>query len=139
MDVSALLWSLITLISLLLLAVSYALVAWIKDSRSTRSKKPNDSPPPTPPSDAGKMAQLEADQAALFSTLEKLTTTVKRVSSRQGMRDLRARDEGPPPVGASKADLLRYYGMHGKLGPDFTRAQQNLELRDAPQRQSDRE
>jgi hypothetical protein len=44
------------------------------------------------------------------------------------MRDLRERRDTPaaPPVGTSKADLLRYYGMHGKVGPEFARAQQQL-------------
>lgn len=67
----------------------------------------------------------------MFSTLEKLTTTVKRISSRQGMRDLREREAedaaAPPPPGTSKAALLRYYGLSGKVGPAFARKQMEFE------------
>ena len=84
-----------------------------------------------PSSDAA-LAQLMADQAALYSTLEKLTTTVKRLSSRKGMQDLREREAAPPeapPVGSDKATLLRHYGMAGKVGPAFAQAQLQLEHR----------
>lgn len=105
-------------------AAACALVAWRLASRSTPSRKSPPSPPPTQTSDAA-LAQLQADQASLFSTLEKLTTTVKRLSSRNGMRELREERQTPaaPPVGASKVQLLRHYGMAGKVGPEFARAQ----------------
>lgn len=66
-----------------------------------------------PPSHAA-LAKVSAEQAELFSILEKLTTTVTRLSSRQGMRDVRAREaNAPPPEGASKAELRKYYGVNG--------------------------
>jgi len=97
-------------------------------SRSTPRAKPKDSPPQTPLSEA-QLATLAADQAELFSTLGKLTTTVKRLSSRAGMQELRERREAPeaPPVGTSKAELLKHYGMSGKVGPAFAQAQLELE------------
>jgi hypothetical protein len=122
--------SLITLIASMCWLAGSALVAWVLVSRSTRQRKRPESPPPTPPSE-GHLARLEADQAELFSTLEKLSTTVKRLSSRAGMQDVRARSgrDEPPPVGTDKATLLRHYGMSGKIGPEFARAQQDIELR----------
>lgn len=110
--------------------VASVVAALVWGSRSTRSRKSPPAPAPTEISDALllRMAQIEATQAELFSTLESLTTTVKRLSSRQGMRDVRARraTEDPPPIGAPKADLLRHYGMSGKVGPAFARAQMDL-------------
>lgn len=135
MGSDALLFSLLTLILLLSAVAGYALGALKRGSASTRPTKQPPLPPPTPPSDTA-LAQVMADQAELFSTLGKLTTTVKRLSSRQGMQDVRARREAEdsnsaPPVGTSKADLLRYYGMSGKVGPAFAQAQRELELRQA--------
>lgn len=115
--------------STLLIAVS-ASVAWLRGSASTRPRKPPPSPPATPISPSpSEIASLQTDQAALFSNLEKLTTTVKRLSSRQGMRETRARKESAsaPPRGAPKAELLRHYGMSGKVGPQFAQAQLDLE------------
>ena len=131
---SALLLLLATQTLVLCGAAAYVVVAWRRASRSTRRPTQPESPPPTPGSDAA-LAQVQADQAALFSTLEKLTTTVKRLSSRQGMRDLRDRDHSAeaPPVGASKAQLLRHYGMSGKIGPAFAQAQLDLEASRAQQ------
>jgi hypothetical protein len=78
------------------------------------------------------LATLVADQAALFSAFEKMAVTVKRLSSRAGMRDVRDRQAtAAPPEGTSKADLYRHYGFAGKVGPDFARAQQEFELRNA--------
>lgn len=117
----------------MLAAVASVLAVWKLDSRSTPRKKQPPSEQPTQPSaipSESQMAALAADQAALYSTLEKLTTTVKRLSSRQGMRDARARDGGEaPPQGTSKAELLRYYGMTGKVGPAFAQAQLDLEAK----------
>jgi hypothetical protein len=86
-------------------------------SRSTRRTKsePEDSPSQDLRS---ALASLQADQAELYATLEKLTTTVKRLSSRAGMQELREQRNGhessgrasgqnPPPTGAPKAELLR--------------------------------
>lgn len=131
---SALLFLLITQTLALCMLAGFAVVAWKRGSRSTRPSKQPESPPPTPSSDAATLAALQADQAALFSTLEKLTTTVKRLSSRQGMRELRSQDErAAPPVGAPKRDLLRHYGMSGKIGPAFAQAQLDLEASRAAQ------
>lgn len=69
---------------------------------------------------------MAADQAALFSTLEKLTTTVKRLSSRNGMRELRETHATAPPHGASKAQLREFYGISRMSGPE--QAQHQLEL-----------
>lgn len=133
MDVAVPLWSLITAILLILLLVGCVAACWNRDSPSIRRRRSTPEPPSTSTLDA-RIAQVLADQAELFSTLEKLTTTVKRLSSRQGMRDAReesrsSRDSNPPPVGAAKVDLLRYYGMAGKTGPNFAQAQLDLERR----------
>lgn len=137
MAVSVPLFLLITLTPLIWLAAAFALVRWLRGSASTHSRKPLASPPPTPVLEESRLAAMAADQAALFSTLEKLTTTVKRLSSRQGMRDVRDRQAASgdattdPPIGAPKADLYRHYGMAGKVGPAFARAQQEFELEQA--------
>lgn len=126
----------ITLILSLSWLAGCALVAWTLASRSTRPAKRPPSPEPTPNSPSqSEIASLAADQASLFSTLEKLTTTVKRLSSRQGMRETRERRESAsaPPQGAPKAELLRYYGMSGKVGPAFAQAQLELEARRPPE------
>lgn len=122
------LWLPIILTASLCSTVVCAFVAWRLASRSTRAPKPKPSPEATQNSDALTLAQLAVDQAALFSTLEKLTTTVKRLSSRHGMRDLRERERTEaPPVGTPKAELLRHYGFAGKAGPDFARQQLEFE------------
>lgn len=76
-----------------------------------------------------RLSTVEADQVDLSSSQEKLHTTVKRLTSRAGMQELRERrsHSSPPPVGTSKADLLRHYGMSGKIGPAFAQAQLELE------------
>lgn len=111
-----------------LLVVAFAVACWRWGSPSTRRAKQPPFTTPTPPS-APDLARVEADQAELFSTLAKLTTTVKRLSSRAGMQELRAnRGQGDvPPVGTSKAELLRHYGMLGKIGPSFAQAQLDLD------------
>jgi len=137
MDAAALLsWSLTLICSLSVLAWSVA-AAWRWGSQSTPRPKRPASPASTPDSPSPSLARLEslaADQADLCSTLEKLTTTVKRLSSRQGMRDVREREAAAdsnsgPPRGTSKADLLRHYGMSGKIGPAFAQAQLELETK----------
>lgn len=123
--------SLIIVMASLSWLVGCALVAWRLGSRSSPPKRQPSLPPPTPPSEAH-LARLEADQAELFSTLEKLSTTVKRLSSRAGMQDVRARSaqaDQAPPRGAPKAALLQHYGMSGKVGPAFAQAQLELEAR----------
>lgn len=129
---AAQLFSLIIATALICSLAGYAVAVWKRDSASTPRRKSAAPPEETPTSDIRTaLAQVQVDQAALFSTLEKLTTTVKRLSSRNGMRELRSERETTeaPPLGASKADLLRHYGMRGKVGPEFARAQQEMELR----------
>lgn len=79
-----------------------------------------------------RLQELEADQVSLSSSYEKVARELKRLNSRAGMREFRAEStqaELPiPPVGTSKADLLRHYGMAGKVGPDFARAQMQREI-----------
>lgn len=122
---------LVTGIFSILLAVAFAVGSWQEASRSTRKQKSTPEPS-TPISDAN-YAKVQAEMAELYVTLEKLTTTVKRSSSRHAMQDRRERETGRGtldsfPIGTPKATLLRAVGMSGKLGPDFARAQQQLEL-----------
>jgi hypothetical protein len=127
MGPNALLWLLLIVTASTCLLAWCVLGVWLKGSRSTQSRKSPPSPPPIQTSDAA-LAQLQADQAALFSTLEKLTTTVKRLSSRNAMRERREQPAGArPPPGTPKAELLRYYGMAGKTGPAFAQAQMDLD------------
>jgi len=121
----AALWSLGIAIFSLSVAVCSVLVCWRTGTRCTRALKSLRGLVLTQTSDA-KLSRALADQAELFSTLERLTTTVKRLSSRAGMQDVRARgsQEGePPPVGTSKAELRRHYGLVGKSAPEIARAQ----------------
>jgi hypothetical protein len=113
------------------LAVLYALGRWLRVSRSIPRAKVPASGEVTSGEVLRRLQELEADQVALSSTQEKLSTTVKRLTSRAGMRELRDRESdssSAPPKGTSKADLLRHYGMSGKVGPDFARAQLRLEV-----------
>lgn len=120
--------SLLIAITWLCSLVTCAIAVWVWVSRSTPSPKSKRSSEPTPNSDASALAQIQADQAALFSTLEKLTTTVKRLSTRHGMRDAREREaaeaEAPP---STKTEALRKLGLAGMVGPNFTRRAQEIE------------
>lgn len=71
------------------------------------------------------MRDLHIEIGELTSTVETLTDSHKRLRSREGMRDLRAR-RGEPKGPESKAELLRRLGLAGKVGPDFARAQLSL-------------
>lgn len=68
-------------------------------------------------------AQIEIGE--LTSTVESLTESHKRLRSREGMRDLRARRSAPKGP-ETKAELLQRLGMAGKSGPEFARAQLEL-------------
>ena len=130
-ELARLLLLLTLILSILLVAVSVSVHFW-RGSASTRSAKRHTSPPETPSSQLqSELASLREDVGSLFSTLEKNSTTLKRLSSRAGMRETRERRESgsAPPVGAPKADLLRHYGMSGKVGPAFAQAQLELESR----------
>lgn len=107
---NALLWcALATAICSMCLAVVSARVCWRLGSEYSQLRRSLDERLSTLPSDA-KYAKLSTDLAELFSTLESVTTTIKRLSSRAGMQDVRARrNEGPPPPGASKNELREYY------------------------------
>ena len=109
-------------IASLLLVAGYVLACWREDSSSTRrTTSPRE--PSTPLSDAH-YASLRAEMAELYSTLEKLTTTVTRLSSRQGMREVRARVAGvAPPPGTDKATLRKHYGVAGLSPVEFARRQ----------------
>jgi len=110
---SALLWSLIIVISSTLLLVGCALGAFLAASRSTPRRKQQGSPPPMSDFEI-RFAKVEAEQAELFSTLQKLTTTLRRLSSRAGMEDLRERrSNDPPPIGTPKAQLREHYKLTG--------------------------
>lgn len=106
-------WSLAMSTASILLAAASAIACWRLALRCTRalSRKP--------PSEST-LAKLAVDQAELFSSVESLATTVKRLSSRRGMQELRssrAASEAPPP-GASKAELREFY-LKGKSTDDL--------------------
>lgn len=125
-----LLYCLITLSLSIPLAVGCAIGLSKRGSRSTPTAKRPTSPPEMPDSPSrSEIASLRADVDSLCSTLEKNSTTLKRLSSRQGMRELRERKESGsvPPRGAGKAELLRHYGFSGKVGPAFAQAQLQME------------
>lgn len=115
-----------TLITLLCWAALSVRALLKRGGASTASPNPLDSS-----AIARRLETLEADQVALSSNLEKVCTTAKRLTSRAGMQDLRERrresSSAPPPPGAPKAELLKYYGMSGKVGPAFAQAQLDLE------------
>lgn len=135
----AALYSLVIALSLLSGLVAYAVALLKRGSAATPARKSRSAPGPTENSLQDShaelqrtVAQLQADQAALFSTLESVTTTVKRLSSRAGMKALREErmtsTPEPPGPNASKAEKLAYYGLTGAVGPAFARRQQELEL-----------
>lgn len=127
-----LLYSVATLILSTSLGVGFALACWRWASASTRRAKPPPSEPATPIS--GRVTALEGDLAALYSSQEKILASLKSLTSRQAVRDHRAREKSessdrdiPPPLGTPKAELLKHYGMAGKVGPAFAQAQLEME------------
>ena len=110
------------LFSAILVAAACVVAFWRGVSRSTPKptrKASLEATPNSPPDSVqAQIAALQTDQASLFSTLEKLTTTVKRLSSRNGMRELREEPAGPPPVGTPKSELRKFYGIDGKTGAE---------------------
>jgi len=104
---------LITGIASILCVVASAVVSWRLGSRSTRPKKPPPSAPPMSDFEI-RFAKVEADQAELFSTLQRLTTTMRRLSSRAGMEMVRERKANePPPPGTPKAQVREFYKLNG--------------------------
>lgn len=68
-----------------------------------------------------RLRDLVLELESLSSNYEKMERLLQRLNSRAGMRELRAGkhdQSGPPPFGASKAQLRLYYGDQlAKLGP----------------------
>lgn len=111
---SAVQWLLFTSILSLSAAVVSVVLSWRAVSRSTALRKWARSLVLTQTSDA-RVAALQAEVTELFSTLQKVLTNQRKLTSRYGMADMRAeqsaggRRGGPPPPGASKAELRAYY------------------------------
>ena len=125
-------WSLFIAIMSLCFAASCAVASWLAVSRSTRLTNALRERLQTPTSES-RFATMEAEQAAFASSLQKLSSTVKRLSSRYGMAELRERrsEEEPPPVGAPKAQIrlwaARKIGAPIGQGPESARAQLRFE------------
>lgn len=125
-------WLLFIAITSLCLAAGCALACWIAVSRSTQLTNALRELQRTPTS-AARFETLEAEQAEFALSLQKLSSTVKRLSSRYGMAELRERQKGEeaPPVGAPKAQLRlwasRRVGAPLGAGPEFARTQLNYE------------
>lgn len=117
------LWLLITLITLICSIAAFALGRWKRGSASTRSPRQTRSPEETPTSLEARFATMQADQLALCSALEKIHVTLAKMDQRQNMRARRATSVEPE----SKADLLARLGLTGKMGPQFARAQLELD------------
>lgn len=102
---------LVTLILLTCTCVACAVVCWRAASASARLRK--------------QVREAHIEIGELTSTVETLTESHKRLRSREGMRDLRERRKarsGPE----TKAELLQRLGLAGKAGPDFAKAQLEL-------------
>lgn len=78
---------------------------------------------PDPARWESRLAELQADVLSLSSTFEKVAKQTMRLNSRAGMRELREREA--PPVGTSKAELRKFYGLNTD-GPEFARRQMSL-------------
>lgn len=72
--------------------------------------------------------ELEALTAELNSNFENLLESHKRLRSREGMRTLR--EKRTSTAVETKAQLLQRLGLAGKAGPDFARAQLQLNAND---------
>lgn len=130
MDADVLLFSLGTAILLISLVAAYALGSWRAGSPATRPRKAPDSSEATSMETLRRRVEsLEADQAALSSTSEKLCTTVKRLTSRHGMQEHREASSSarnPDRSSMTKVELMRSLGLAGKSGPAW--AQRQLEI-----------
>lgn len=121
-----------------LLSTGIAMKCWLAERARPVSKRASASTPPEkdPQPLESRLRDLEVELASLSSSFEKVTKLVQRLNSRAGMRELRAAGESaesPPPLGAPKADILRFAGMAGKVGPEFARAQLAREKKDGQQ------
>jgi hypothetical protein len=76
-----------------------------------------------------RLTDLSAEVVSLSSSFEKVTRQLMRLNSREGMRELRAREDGPgtpPPLGTPKGELRKFYGLQGLSGPEVARRQMSL-------------
>jgi hypothetical protein len=105
-----LVWLLIMQICLTLLAAACAVVASRPGSASLRTLK--------------RQRELEVTMSDLQSSFEALLESHKRLRSRTGMRELRARDE-EQPVEDKKAIRRRLFGA--LAGPAFAARQASLD------------
>lgn len=106
-------WVLITMISSTFLCVGCAAVAWKRASECFPLRK--------------RVRELELTTADLNSHLDGLLESHKRLRSREGMRELREkRSTASTRQPETKAQLLQRLGLAGKAGPEFARAQLNI-------------
>lgn len=124
-------WSLLISITSTFLAAASVSACWIAVFRCTRLMSALRDLRATP-SSAARLETLAAEQAEFAVSLQKISTTVKRLSSRYGMAELRERrDDEPPPIGTPKAQLRLWYtrktGFAPGTGPEFARHQLKLE------------
>lgn len=101
-----------TLCMLISMACCVVAVAALRSLRAFASSRPQK-----------RLSDLELSQAELASTLESVTLSLKRLSSRQGMRELRARraDEAPP---ATKEEARARY-LRGRSHAEIARMAMN--------------
>lgn len=123
----AALWLLATSILSILLAAGSVLACWTMASRCTRDLRRLRARLSTPPSDV-RLAKVETDLTELFSILGKLNTTTRRLSSRAGMQDLRAREAQPE----TKDQVRRRLNLVGLSGPEIARRQLSMNVAPAP-------
>lgn len=71
-----------------------------------------------------RLREIEPEIAELSSQYDSLLESHKRLRSREGMRSLR--QTRGSTAAETKAQLLQRLGLAGKAGPEFARAQLNL-------------
>lgn len=100
-------WLLWSCLAMTLLSMCTAVVCAVACSRlASRCIRALNRKPPS----ESTLAKLATDQAELFSSFESLATTVKRISSRRGMQELRSdrADQAEPGI-LSKNELRKRY------------------------------
>lgn len=108
---NALAWfsTLCTLICLLCCGVALAALRSLRAFESSRPQK--------------RLSEVEVSQAELASTLESLTTSLKRLSAKTNMRNLRQqRADDEPPL--TKAEARAKY-LHGRSHVEIARMAMN--------------
>lgn len=73
-----------------------------------------------------RMRDLEVATQELASSFDDLLESHKRLRSKEGMRDLRARRAAPPAAPETKGEMMRRIFGHAQ-GPGFAQAQLDLE------------